>query len=219
MMMTKGFAAGGNKGSLARAAELAANDTTTFQSVSLRCRSASRRRHRRRFAFCTRVGLDALARSGGCGTGHGSWHRQLVARPDRFLAWRLCRGARPIASGRFPLATRRFDPEVLGTFRRLPALRVSSCLAATMWQLGEVERARELIDWATKRASEVGHIGAIVPMRSSGNHIWKSGAATLWQRSARPRLWSRSRGNTGWCSTSTRPNCIPVGRGVGSVIR
>jgi hypothetical protein len=30
-----------------------------------------------------------------------------------------------------------------------------------MWQLGEVERARESIDWATKRASEVGHIGAL----------------------------------------------------------
>ena len=37
----------------------------------------------------------------------------------------------------------------------------SSYLAATMWQLGEVERARELIDTATQRASELGHTGAI----------------------------------------------------------
>jgi predicted ATPase len=31
-----------------------------------------------------------------------------------------------------------------------------------MWQLGEVERARELINTAIQRASETGHIGAIV---------------------------------------------------------
>ena len=32
-----------------------------------------------------------------------------------------------------------------------------SCLAMTMWQLGEVERARELIDVANRRAGELGH--------------------------------------------------------------
>jgi hypothetical protein len=35
---------------------------------------------------------------------------------------------------------------------------VSSSFAATMWQLGELERTRELINWATQRASEIGHI-------------------------------------------------------------
>jgi predicted ATPase len=34
-------------------------------------------------------------------------------------------------------------------------------LAATVWQLGELERARELMNMATRRASELGHIGAI----------------------------------------------------------
>ena len=44
-----------------------------------------------------------------------------------------------------------------------------SFLAATMWQLGEVERARELIEWANRRASEVGDI------RSIANALyWKS---------------------------------------------
>ena len=38
-----------------------------------------------------------------------------------------------------------------------------------MWQLGEVERARELTDSATRRASEVGHIGA-----SANTLFWKS---------------------------------------------
>jgi predicted ATPase len=41
------------------------------------------------------------------------------------------------------------------------ATYASSFLAVTLWQLGEVERARELINWATRRASEIGHIGAL----------------------------------------------------------
>jgi tetratricopeptide (TPR) repeat protein len=45
----------------------------------------------------------------------------------------------------------------------------SSFLAVTMWQLGEVERARELIDWATTRANEIGHIGALADVL-----FWKS---------------------------------------------
>jgi predicted ATPase len=45
----------------------------------------------------------------------------------------------------------------------------SSFLAVTMWQLGGVERARELINWAIKRANEVGHIGTLVDAL-----FWKS---------------------------------------------
>jgi class 3 adenylate cyclase len=45
----------------------------------------------------------------------------------------------------------------------------SSFLAVTVWQLGKVERARELINWAIKRANEVGHIGALVDAL-----FWKS---------------------------------------------
>ena len=45
----------------------------------------------------------------------------------------------------------------------------SSSLAATMWQLGELERARELIDWATRRASALGHIRSIADAL-----FWKS---------------------------------------------
>ena len=33
-----------------------------------------------------------------------------------------------------------------------------SCLAVTMWQLGEVDRARELIEAANRRAAELGHV-------------------------------------------------------------
>jgi hypothetical protein len=44
-----------------------------------------------------------------------------------------------------------------------------SFLAATMWQLGEVERARALINTATQRASETGHSEAIADAL-----FWKS---------------------------------------------
>jgi tetratricopeptide (TPR) repeat protein len=35
---------------------------------------------------------------------------------------------------------------------------VMSCLAITSWQLGKVERARELIETANRRAAELGHV-------------------------------------------------------------
>ena len=38
---------------------------------------------------------------------------------------------------------------------------VMSCLAITTWQLGEVARARELIDTANQRAIEIGHVPSI----------------------------------------------------------
>ena len=41
-----------------------------------------------------------------------------------------------------------------------------SCLAVTMWQLGEVERARELIEAANRRAAELGHVPSMAhPLR------------------------------------------------------
>ncbi len=44
-----------------------------------------------------------------------------------------------------------------------------SCLAAASWQLGEVERARELIDSANRRAKELGH-----PPSMAHPLFWKS---------------------------------------------
>ena len=51
----------------------------------------------------------------------------------------------------------------------------SSTFAATMWQLGEVERARELIKWATRRASESGQIGSIANALfwNSNLEVWR----------------------------------------------
>ena len=45
----------------------------------------------------------------------------------------------------------------------------SAIFAVIMWQLGEVERARELIESAARRAAEIGHIGGIADVL-----FWKS---------------------------------------------
>jgi hypothetical protein len=55
--------------------------------------------------------------------------------------------------------------ERFGDFRT----HAMSVLAATMWQLGEVERARELIDAATCLASKIGQPGGIADVL-----FWKS---------------------------------------------
>jgi predicted ATPase len=50
------------------------------------------------------------------------------------------------------------DRETRERFSEDTGTTAMSCLAETMWQLGEVERARELIDEANRRASELGHV-------------------------------------------------------------
>jgi class 3 adenylate cyclase/tetratricopeptide (TPR) repeat protein len=52
------------------------------------------------------------------------------------------------------------DPKVLERLGDVSTY-ASSWLALPTWAMGEVDRARELINWATQRASEIGHIGAI----------------------------------------------------------
>ena len=60
------------------------------------------------------------------------------------------------------------DPEVTELFGP-NSPNALSFLSATMWQLGEVERARGLINTAIRSASETGHIGVI-----ANTLFWKS---------------------------------------------
>ena len=152
MMWSKGFAAEETKAAFARAAELAetTNDfSERFAALHGQWAAAITGGELR---SARELASDALARSGGRGTGHGSRHRQLEARPGRFLSRRFCRGADPLRAG-----ARRSRPEPrpkAANVSATSALDAFVILAATMWQLGEVERARELIDWANRRASE-----------------------------------------------------------------
>ena len=158
MMMTKGFAAGETKAALARAAELAktAHDFPERFAASVGRFSAAATEGDLRSARELALRLLREAEDAGrvMEVGVANWWLGLIAfwHGDFADGRAHCELA---LSARDPL----FDPEALeryGDFRT----RVSSCLAATSWQLGEVERARKWIDWATKRASEVGHIGA-----------------------------------------------------------
>jgi class 3 adenylate cyclase/tetratricopeptide (TPR) repeat protein len=49
------------------------------------------------------------------------------------------------------------DQEARERYGEDPGTVAMNCLALTCWQLGEVERARELIDGATRRGAELGH--------------------------------------------------------------
>ncbi|MBV9288182.1 MAG: AAA family ATPase, partial [Hyphomicrobiales bacterium] len=52
------------------------------------------------------------------------------------------------------------DPRIwerLGDYKSIG----SSYFASVLWQLGDLERAREMVDWGTRRAGEVGNISAI----------------------------------------------------------
>ena len=61
------------------------------------------------------------------------------------------------------------DPKAWETSVDRVSTWAPSCLAAIMWQLGEVERARDLINSANRRASEVGDVGPI-----ANALFWKS---------------------------------------------
>ena len=101
---------------------------------------------------------------------HANFMLGLVAywRGDFVEAWTQCE--RTLAA-----ADLNPDPKAWPTSFDLSTW-VLSCLAATMWQLGEVERARELIDSATRRGSEIGDIGPIANALfwKSYLEIWRS---------------------------------------------
>jgi predicted ATPase len=61
------------------------------------------------------------------------------------------------------------EKETQERFQEATGPLVMSVLAVTMWQLGEVERARELIEQANLRASELGH-----PPSMARPLLWKS---------------------------------------------
>ena len=53
------------------------------------------------------------------------------------------------------------DGETLFRFGNDTQVSATNFLALTEWHLGEVERARQLTDWSTRRAAELGHVAAV----------------------------------------------------------
>ena len=79
------------------------------------------------------------------------------------------------------------------------------CLAWTCWQLGEVERARELIDRATRRGAELGHAPTLVESLA-----WK--AISRSQSGRRRCRLERGRGPRGSQPRARNDASLPVGR-------
>ena len=53
------------------------------------------------------------------------------------------------------------DGETLFRFGNDTQVSATNFLALTEWHLGEVERARQLTDWSTRRAAKLGHVTAV----------------------------------------------------------
>jgi class 3 adenylate cyclase/predicted ATPase len=164
MMMTKGFAAGETKAAFARVAELA--ETThgfpeRFASLLGQFAAASTAgelRSAQELALTLRREAEDAGRVMEADIANDQLGLIAYWRGDFVEARTHCeRGL-----------DARGDPKFQELFGDGSTYALSF-LAATMWQLGEVERARELIDTATRRAAETGHIGVI-----ANALFWKS---------------------------------------------
>jgi len=192
MMWAKGFAAEETKAALARAAELGerTNDFSVrfavLQGQWAAAGTAGELRSARKLGLTLLREAEDAGRVREARTAHwllgmaAYWHGDFVearARCERALAGHVFSS----------------DPEVQEHF---DDYRTWAVLAAIMWQLGEVERARELIEWANLRASEVGDFGAIADALfwKSYLEIWRGDqVATLSAAEALERL-ARERG-------------------------
>ena len=160
MMWSKGFAAEETKAAFARTAEMAGKtDDFSERFIALQGQfvaacTGGELRSARELAMTLLLEAEDAGRIREAGRAHvwlgliTYWHGDFVEARTHCERALAARDPNPDPKVR----------ELLGD----QSTYASSFLAATMWQLGEVERARELIDAATRRASELGHTGAIV---------------------------------------------------------
>ncbi len=167
MMWSKGHAAEETRAALARAAELAgrtddfAERFTALQGQWAAAATAGELRSARELAstLLREAGVPGRMKEAGIASGWlgmvAYWHGDFVeARTHYERALAVC-DPNP-------------DPKDRERYGDLGAW-ITSTFAATLWQLGEVERARGLINSATRRVSEVGHIASIADAL-----FWKS---------------------------------------------
>ena len=168
MMMAKGFAAEETKAAFARASQLAAK-ADDFAERFAAChgqwtlalvRGELRSGARARFAV--------PAGSGGRGSSRGSGRRPSRPRFGCLLAGDFLE-ARTHCERALEVCDPERDRETRERFSDDTGTLAMSCLAVTSWQLGEVDRARELIDQANRRARDLGHVPSMAhPL------LWKS---------------------------------------------
>jgi predicted ATPase len=149
MMMAKGYAAEETKAAFSRAAELTGRTDSSLARVAAlksrfltACTEGKLRSAREMALTFLREAEEAgrVAEAAGANSGLGLiayWHGDFVEARTRCERALDARDART-------------DPNA------------SLFLALTVWQLGQVERARELTDGASKRTAEIGHIPTII---------------------------------------------------------
>jgi tetratricopeptide (TPR) repeat protein len=173
MMWSKGFAAEETKAALARAAELTERTDNFSERVIALQGQFSAAATAGELRSARELALTLLREA------EGAKQRTEASMAENFLGlvayWR----------GDFVEARTRCE-RVLDARRASPdpkdwgpsdddGTHASSLLALAIWQLGEVERARELIDWSTRRAAEIGQIptGLIALFYKSYFELWR----------------------------------------------
>ena len=157
MMWSKGFGAEETQAAFARAAELAAKSDDFSERFAAAHGQWTSGAHPWRTAAGARAGFNVPEGSGGRWARCGS--RRRPPRPC-IISYNLGEFAEARIHCERALASMQPPTRAGGarTLRRGHRHVAMSCLAMTVWQLGEIEHARELIDAANRRAIEVGHI-------------------------------------------------------------
>ena len=176
MMMAKGFAAEETKTAFAHASELAAKAddfAERFAACHGQWTSALVRGEQRRvreLAFPFLKEAEDAGRLVEVGVARRGLALSCLFTGDFLEARTHCERALEVCDPERDRETRERFSDDTGTL-------AMSCLAVTSWQLGEVDRARELIDEANRRARELGHAPSMAhPL--SGNPSSKSSVAT-----------------------------------------
>ena len=212
MMYSKGFAADETKAAFARAAELAANSDDFSERFAAFHGQWTLALARGELEVGAGARLDIPAGSGSRRTHGGSRRRAPRPRPDELLCRRFRRGANPLRA-----RARELRPRARPGTARIPRRghrRYGDVLPRrNMWQLGEVDRARELIEAANRRAAELGHVPSMAhPLRFKSylENLRGDAAAALTAAEALEAL-SREHGMNNWRAVAEL--CVVWARG------
>ena len=212
MMYSKGFAADETKAAFVRAAELAANSDdfserfAAFHGQWTLALARGELKSARELASTFLREAEAAGRMVEAGVARRGLALMSYFAGDFAEARIHCeRALENCGQGRD-----REPQESLGEDTGLTAM---SCLAATMWQLGEVDRARELIEAANRRAAELGHVPSMAhPLRFKSylENLRGDAAAALTAAEALEAL-SREHGMNNWRAVAEL--CVVWARG------
>jgi predicted ATPase len=166
VMYSKGFAAEETKAAFARAAELAAKTDDFSQRFAAAHGQWTVALVRGEFKSARDMALAFLREA----ENQGRLVEAGVARRGLALICYLVGNfaqARAHCERALAICEPERDREARERFSEDTGCMAMSILATTSWQLGEVERARELIDLANRRAAELGHAPSMAhPLRS-----------------------------------------------------